>query len=64
MGISRAILAIGCEFQCRMQDSSIEYCHGVGSHGHVVIPNAIVPLHSTCGSILYYYLCHARSYRL
>lgn len=61
---SRAIFAVSCELQCRMQDSSVEHCYVNGSDDHIAFLNAIVPLHSPCGFIRNHNGCDARSHWL
>lgn len=48
----RAIFPISSELQRRVQNGHVQHCHGNRSHDHVVIPDAIVPLHSPRGAVV------------
>ena len=44
--MGRQFFANCSEFQCRVQDCSVQHSHGNSSDDHTAIPYAIVPLHT------------------
>lgn len=47
-----------------MQDCIVKHCYGNDCHVDIVVPNTLVPLHSSCGAVSHNYLSNAWSYRL